>query len=67
MRFTTKDAKEIINYEKKVNNTGYFAGVIKGDAYYRALEVRNLRQEEIDIIMAALVLAGVKIEFDEGK
>ena len=63
--FTKADAEGIINYEKTFNNSGLFGTTLDGDIYDRNLARAGFDEAESDLIMASLVMNGVKFVFKE--
>lgn len=65
IEYTNSDAQEIISYEKTFNNSGLFGGTLDGDIYSRNLARAGFNEAESDLIMASLVISGVKFVFKE--
>lgn len=65
VEYTKEEAQEIINDAKFTNNSGYFDCKLDGDTYDSSLARAGFDEAESDLIMAALVMAGVKFVFKE--
>lgn len=63
--FTKADAEDIISYEKTFNNSGLIGSTMDGDVYNRNLARAGFDEAESDLIMASLVMSGVKFVFKE--
>lgn len=65
LEFTKADAEDIINYEKTFNNSGLIGSTMDGDVYNRNLARAGFDEAESNLIMASLVMSGVKFVFKE--
>lgn len=65
VEYTKEEAQEIISDAKFTNDSGYFDCKLDGDTYDSSLARAGFDEAESELIMAALVMAGVKFVFKE--